>query len=63
MTCVVQAHRGYDHGMAISHTLRLFGQSARVAVGVAIMALDAGLIPYGHDVISVGCFGRGAEQL
>ncbi|MDD4171195.1 MAG: pyruvate kinase alpha/beta domain-containing protein [Syntrophomonas sp.] len=45
----------------ISHTLRIFGQGVKVAVEIAIMALDAGLIPYGEDVISIGGTATGAD--
>ncbi|MGB9858973.1 MAG: pyruvate kinase alpha/beta domain-containing protein [Moorellaceae bacterium] len=45
----------------IAQTLRLFGQGVKVAVEVAGMALDAGLIPYGVDVISLGGTGEGVD--
>lgn len=58
---IVQSHGGFDPGMVVADTLRLFGQATKVAVEVAVMALDAGLIPYGQDVISVGGSSRGAD--
>jgi len=45
----------------MAHTLRMFGQGTKVAVEIAIMALDAGLIPYGEKVIGIGGTGRGAD--
>jgi len=45
----------------IANTLRMFGQGVKVAVEIAIMALDAGLIPYGCDVVAVGGTHRGAD--
>lgn len=45
----------------IAQTLRMFGQGVKVAVEIAVMALDAGLIPYGEDVISIGGSSRGAD--
>jgi len=45
----------------IANTLRFFGQGVKVCVEVASMALDAGLIPYGEEVIAVGGSGRGAD--
>ncbi len=45
----------------IASTLRIFGQGVKVAVEIASMALDAGMIPYGQDVISIGGSGRGAD--
>lgn len=38
----------------IASTLRMFGQGIKVAVEISCMALDAGLIPYGRDVIAIG---------
>lgn len=45
----------------MAHTLRLFGQGVKVCVEIAVMALDAGLIPYGEEIIAVGGTGRGAD--
>jgi len=45
----------------VSSTLRLLGQGFKVAVEISVMALDAGLIPYGEEVIAVGGTGRGAD--
>lgn len=45
----------------IAQTLRMFGQGTKVCVEISIMALDAGLIPYGEPVIAVGGSGHGAD--
>lgn len=45
----------------VSHTLRFFGQGTKVAIEVATMALDAGLIPFGKPVISIGGTSEGAD--
>ena len=45
----------------MAHTLRMFGQGVKVCVEIAVMALDAGLIPYGQPVIAIGGTGRGAD--
>jgi len=45
----------------MANTLRMFGQGTKVCVEVAVMALDAGLIPYGEEIIAVGGSGRGAD--
>lgn len=45
----------------MAHTLRMFGQGVKVCVEIAVMALDAGLIPYGEKVIAIGGTGRGAD--
>ncbi len=46
----------------IASTLRIFGQGVKVCVEIACMALDAGLIPYGEEIISVGGWGKGADS-
>ncbi|MCX7708290.1 MAG: hypothetical protein N2484_00405 [Clostridia bacterium] len=45
----------------IAHTLRMLGQGVKVCVEVSIMALDAGLIPYGEPVIAIGGNCEGAD--
>ena len=45
----------------IAHTLRMFGQGVKVCVECAVMALDAGLLPYGKPVVCLGGTGRGAD--
>ncbi len=45
----------------MAETLRMFGQGVKVGVEIGIMALDAGMIPYGEDVIAVGGSGTGAD--
>lgn len=45
----------------MAQTLRLFGQGVKVGVEIAGMALDAGLVPYGEDIIAIGGSGSGAD--
>lgn len=45
----------------VSSTLRFFGQGLKVCVEISVMALDAGLIPYGEEIIAVGGTGRGCD--
>ena len=45
----------------IAHTLRMFGQGVKVGVEIAVMALDAGAIPYGVDIMAVGGATEGAD--
>ncbi|HEX3027586.1 MAG TPA: pyruvate kinase alpha/beta domain-containing protein [Clostridia bacterium] len=45
----------------IAHTLRMLGQGTKVCVEIAVMALDAGLIPYHTPVIAMGGSGKGAD--
>lgn len=45
----------------VAMSLRMLGQGVKVGAEIAVMALDAGLIPYGKDIISIGGTGRGAD--
>lgn len=45
----------------MAQALRMFGQGVKVCVEVAVMALDAGLIPYQEDIIAIGGTGQGAD--
>lgn len=45
----------------IASSLRILGQGVKVCVEIACMALDAGLIPYKEEVVSVAGSGRGAD--
>lgn len=45
----------------IAHTLRMFGQGVKVGVEAAVMALDAGLIPHGKEVIAIGGTSDGVD--
>lgn len=42
-------------------TLRMLGQGTKVCVEISVMALDAGLIPYGEEIIAVAGSGGGAD--
>jgi len=52
----------YQIDELIAYTLRVFGQGIKVAIEVALMAADAGLVRVGEDVISIGGSGRGADS-
>lgn len=45
----------------IASSLRMFGQGVKVCVEISVMALDAGLIPHGEEIIAVAGTGRGAD--
>jgi len=45
----------------VATALRMLGQGFKVCVEISVMALDAGLIPYGEEIIAVGGTGRGAD--
>lgn len=46
----------------MAQTLRIFGQGVKVAVEVAVMALDAGIVPYGEDIVALGGTASGADS-
>jgi hypothetical protein len=48
-------------GDVIAMTLRTFGQGMKVALEIAAMAADAGLVRTDEAVISIGGTGRGAD--
>jgi len=52
---------GLGPAETIAWTYRTFGEGTKVAVEVSIMALDAGLVPHGEDIIAVGGTGKGAD--
>ena len=45
----------------IAQTLRLLGQGVKVATEIAVMALDAGLVPYDEEIICIGGTIQGAD--
>lgn len=51
----------YQLDEIVAYTLRLFGEGTKVAVEIALMAADAGLIPVAEPCISVGGTDRGAD--
>lgn len=51
----------YQVDEIVAYTLRIFGHGLKVAVEIALMAADAGLVPVGRPVLSVGGTGEGAD--
>ncbi|HOI45936.1 MAG TPA: pyruvate kinase alpha/beta domain-containing protein [Candidatus Aminicenantes bacterium] len=51
----------YELEEIIAYTLRIFGQGTKVAVEIALMAADAGLVPAGEPCISIGGTSSGAD--
>lgn len=47
----------------MAHTLRMFGQGVKVGVEIAVMALDAGLIPHGRDILAAAGTSEGADTV
>lgn len=51
----------YQTEELVAATLRLFGQGTKVAVEIALMAADAGLLPMDRDCLAIGGTGSGAD--
>ena len=51
----------YQVDEIMAFTLRVFGQGTKVAIELALMAADAGLIRTDETVISIGGTGKGAD--
>jgi len=51
----------YQVDEIMAYTLRMFGQGTKVAVELALMAADAGLVRTDEDVISIGGTATGAD--
>jgi uncharacterized protein len=52
---------GLYPGGIIAQTLRTFGQGTKVCLEIAVMALDAGAIPYGEEIVAIGGSAAGAD--
>lgn len=52
---------GVEPAELAANTLRILGQGIKVCVEVTIMAVDAGLILYNKEIISIGGTGKGAD--
>lgn len=59
---ITRKHGGLYPPEIIANTLRMFGQGVKVSVEIAIMAVDAGLVPYGEDIVAVGGSSTGADS-
>ena len=53
----------YELEEIIAYTLRVFGEGTKVAVEIALMAADAGLISTEEPCLSVGGTGQGADTV
>jgi len=54
-------HGGTYPAEVMADTLRMFGQGVKVAVEVALMAADAGLVRSDEDVLAIAGTGGGAD--
>ncbi len=52
---------GLYPGGIVSATLRTFGQGMKVCFEIAVMAIDAGMIPHGSEAMVVAGTGGGAD--
>jgi hypothetical protein len=52
---------GLGPAETIANTFRTFGEGTKVCVEIAVMALDAGLVPHGKDIIAIAGTGTGAD--
>ncbi|MBC2737464.1 MAG: hypothetical protein HF981_24095 [Desulfobacteraceae bacterium] len=57
---VAKKHGGACPVLLVADTLKIFGQGAKVAVEVSIMAADAGALS-GRDIIAIGGSSKGAD--
>jgi hypothetical protein len=51
----------YQVDEIMAYTLRTFGQGTKVAIEIALMAADAGLVRTDEDIIAVGGTSEGAD--
>jgi hypothetical protein len=51
----------YQSDEIVANTLRVFGQGVKVAIEIALMAADSGLISVKEDAISIGGTGSSAD--
>jgi len=52
----------YQVDEIMAYTLRIFGQGVKVAIELAMMAADAGLVRTDEDIISAGGTARGVDS-
>ena len=45
----------------MAQTLRILSQGVKVCVEISVMALDAGLIPFGEEIVAIGGSAKGAD--
>lgn len=54
-------YQGIYPAEIVADSLRMLGQGVKVGVEISVMALDAGLIPHGEQVVAIGGSGGGAD--
>ena len=58
---VTNKYGGYCPLDVVADTLRMFSHGIKVSAEISIMAADAGLIPVGEKIISIGGRGHGVD--
>jgi hypothetical protein len=62
-TSLAKKFSGVYPTLLIAQTLRRFGEGPKVCCEMVMMAVDAGLIPEGEEIISVAGTARGADTV
>jgi hypothetical protein len=62
-TAIAAKFSGSYPTLIIANTLRRFGEGAKVGCEIVMMAVDAGLIPEGEEVLAVAGTARGADSV
>lgn len=60
---ISKIHGGISPVQIVAEALRMLGQGVKVCVEISVMALDAGLIPYGEEIIAVAGSSTGADTV
>jgi hypothetical protein len=58
-----QKFSGIHPAQIVANSLRRFGEGTKVAIECVMMAVDAGLVPEGEEVLSVAGTARGADTV
>ena len=62
-TAFTSKFNGLYPAMIVAQSLRRFGEGAKVCCEIVMMAVDAGLVPEGEEVIAVAGTGYGADTV
>jgi hypothetical protein len=62
-TAFTQKFSGMYPTLIVANTLRRFGEGSKVCCEIVMMAVDAGLIPEGEEVLGVAGTARGADTV
>lgn len=58
---IAARYGGVTPAILMADTLKMLGQGMKVGVEISLMAMDAGAVPYGEEIIAVGGCGHGAD--